>query len=426
MRNIYISLLLPLLLLTLTPAYAGVASDEGDPSRPTQVMLSISGDPTTDYSVTWRTMIPTSSIGEIIPVSADPKALSGAVSVVGTTREGYGEAGVLATHSVHFTGLLPATTYAYRVGDGTEGGWSEWFHFTTAEGSTKPFSFLYFGDVQNDIRSLGSRTIREAFRRHGGEASFMLFAGDLVGRSRDELWDEFFDAGQFVWGSLPSLPVPGNHEYYKDKRLPDGRRTFSLHWRDIYDLPSNPPMPKYQDRFYSLDYQGVRFVAIDSYQISEDNPDLPQIMKWIEEQLRGGVGRWTIVFTHYPIYSCSEGRDSRAYRALLQPLLEHYQVDLVLQGHDHTYCRGTGSDSKGADRDRLPLYVVSVAGPKMYRLTDKRWADVMGEDRQRYQYIRVESPSRLLFYSYDVSGTILDAFALIRGTDGRRSVEPIE
>ena len=44
---------------------------------------------------------------------------------------------------------------------------------------------------------------------------------------------------------------------------------------------------------------------------------------------------------HYPIYSSKQGRDNVGLRNALQPLFEKYKVDLVLQGHDHTYGRGT-------------------------------------------------------------------------------------
>ncbi|MFM8215573.1 MAG: fibronectin type III domain-containing protein, partial [Pirellula sp.] len=48
--------------------------------------------------------------------------------------------------------LQPATKYAYRVGDGVN--WSEWFQFRTASTQPEPFSFVYFGDAQNDLRTL--------------------------------------------------------------------------------------------------------------------------------------------------------------------------------------------------------------------------------------------------------------------------------
>ena len=50
--------------------------------------------------------------------------------------------------------------------------------------------------------------------------------------------------------------------------------------------------------------------------------------------------KWTIVTFHHPIFSASTGRDNPMLRALWKPLLDHYNVDLALQGHDHSYARG--------------------------------------------------------------------------------------
>ena len=56
------------------------------------------------------------------------------------------------------------------------------------------------------------------------------------------------------------------------------------------------------------------------------------------------------------------------------PLFEKYDVDLVVQGHDHAYGRGNLNANEqglpeGADAATShtgPVYLVSVAGPKMY------------------------------------------------------------
>ena len=53
-------------------------------------------------------------------------------------------------HTVNFTNLKPDTKYLYRVGDGAN--WSEWFEFETASNKAEPFSFVYVGDAQNDIK----------------------------------------------------------------------------------------------------------------------------------------------------------------------------------------------------------------------------------------------------------------------------------
>jgi hypothetical protein len=79
-------------------------------------------------------------------------------------------------HSVTFTGLVPDTVHAYRVGDGER--WSEWFQFRTASTTPEPFSFIYFGDAQNDILSLWSRVLREGYAT-APRARFMIHAGDL-------------------------------------------------------------------------------------------------------------------------------------------------------------------------------------------------------------------------------------------------------
>ncbi|MEZ6045613.1 MAG: fibronectin type III domain-containing protein [Planctomycetaceae bacterium] len=72
-------------------------------------------------------------------------------------------------HSVNFRELEPATMYAYRVGDGVN--WSEWSHFTTASAERAPFSFVYFGDAQNNLKSHWSRVVREAFKDAPGQPS---------------------------------------------------------------------------------------------------------------------------------------------------------------------------------------------------------------------------------------------------------------
>ena len=41
--------------------------------------------------------------------------------------------------------------------------WSEWVHARTASDKPEPFSFIYFGDAQNDVKSLWSRVIRGAY-----------------------------------------------------------------------------------------------------------------------------------------------------------------------------------------------------------------------------------------------------------------------
>ena len=137
-------------------------------------------------------------------------------------------------HSVNFTDLRPNTLYAYRVGGGDV--WSEWFHFKTASEQFEPFSFIYFGDAQNNLLSMWSRAVRSAYS-NAPKAKFMIHAGDLINRANaDEEWGEWFKAGSFIHAMVPGIPVPGNHEYAKNLT---GPRTLSKHWNPQFTLPEN-------------------------------------------------------------------------------------------------------------------------------------------------------------------------------------------
>jgi 3',5'-cyclic AMP phosphodiesterase CpdA len=379
---------------------------------PDRVMLSVPGDPATTRAVSWRTTgSDTISVAEVAVVDASPKFADGVRTVSGTFSFWENGNDSAMGHKVILENLQPGTQYAYRVGDGEN--WSEWFQFRTSSDKAGSFSFLYFGDVQNDIRSLCSRTLRQAYS-HFPDAAFMLFAGDLVSRSQEEYWREFFYAGGWIFGMMPSLATPGNHEYDKPENQP---RTFSKHWNQIYTFPSNSPAEKYQNRAYYLDYQGARFVSFDSPALGEYPGDSALLIGWLEKTLAENPHRWTIVFTHFPVYSCSQGRNNERYRDAVQPLLEKYGVDLVLTGHDHTYCRGFNPENIKVKGKNMPLYVVSVAGPKMYGLNTSFWSDRVGSMTQLYQHISIDQ-NELEFQSFMVSGELYDHFVIRKDKNG--------
>jgi len=90
-------------------------------------------------------------------------------------------------------------------------------------------------------------------------------------------------------------------------------------------------------------------------------------------------------------------------------------VDLVLQGHDHTYGR------RGEGQAATPQYVVTVAGPKQYRLSDeaRRTMDPVAEDTQLFQVLRID-PQRLRYEARTVTGRLYDSFELRRDAQGSK------
>lgn len=231
-------LLIPTLLLTTTLAaheshsladwkpvrYADAAAHAPTP-LPDRVVLTWAGDPAVTQAVTWRTDTTVlRGLAELALANDNGRALK-AETFPATTTDFKSDLNEAHYHSVQFTGLRPETLYAYRVGDGAN--WSEWYHFRTASHGAKPFTFIYFGDAQNDIKTHWSRVFREAFR-DAPRAAFTLHAGDLINEdASDAEWGEWHGAPAWVNGTIPVIATPGNHEYFNENAGPENERVWA-------------------------------------------------------------------------------------------------------------------------------------------------------------------------------------------------------
>jgi len=378
---------------------------------PDRIILTFASDPATSQAVTWRTStdIP-QGVAEIAVSEGGPKFAQGgkATRIRARTQPLKSSLNESHYHSANFTNLKSKTKYVYRVGDGSKQ-WSEWFQFETAADRPEPFGFIYFGDAQNDLKSHWSRVARGAFSDMP-KARFIVHAGDLINnRDDDAQWGEWHRAGGWINGMVPSAPAPGNHEYAK---------TVDPHWRAQFTLPENGPAGL-EETAYSFDYQSVRFIAMNTEEkVNEQTA-------WLEGLLASNPNRWTVVTFHRPIYSPLANRDNKSIREAWRPVFDRAPkgVDLVLQGHDHTYGRsGLMRDDNALSggqvhTDRGTVYCVSVSGPKNYTVGDLPWMVRKGEGRQLYQLIRVNG-DRLSYEARDAAGGLFDAFELKKRPDG--------
>jgi acid phosphatase type 7 len=378
---------------------------------PDRIVLTWTGDPATSQAVTWRTSTEvTKPVAEIAVATPNIEFTKVAQTVAGVSTPLKTDINEAHFHSVEFTGLEPRTKYAYRVGDGVN--WSEWFHFTTASQSNEPFTFVYFGDAQNDLRSMWSRVIREAYS-DASKCRFLLHAGDLINNAEaDAEWGEWFGGGGYLNAMIPSIPVPGNHEMAKKD---GGSRVLSHHWRPQFTLPQNGPQGL-EESCYWVVYQNTLIVGLNSNERQEEQG------KWLDELLTKTDYPWVICTFHHPIYSTGKDRDNAALRNLWKPIFDKHHVDLVLTGHDHTYGR-TGLETplvtvgnvptgvRNVDTQTGTVYVVSVSGPKMYNLQPHPFMKRTAEDTQLYQIIRVE-PSKIVYEARTAVGELYDAFTL--------------
>lgn len=402
---------------------AGVAS-----APPQRVILSCAADPAHMQSVVWRAAGPLATPqAQLAPLSASPgfdKEAQTFPAVAQTPFEAAG-GGDAYHYAATFKDLQPGGQYCYRTGDGET--WSEWNVFQTASEKPAPFRFIYVGDVQNDIRMMCSRTMRRAFQ-HAPDARFVVYAGDLVTDGwSDALWDEFAYANSVLSAMIPALPTPGNHDtHHKAKsKVPPYPYNADLAYHGHFCLPENGPSdaPELSQEAYYVDYQGVRMISINSNALEDDAPAKIRDaqLAWLDALLRDNPNRWTICTHHHPIYSTSKNRDNEYLRGLLRPLYDKYHVDLVLQGHDHSYGRTHKAANDRAVEASEPgtVYAVSVAGPKMYDIGAKfepLMAKLFGQ-KQMYQIISVDGDT-LTYDACAVDGQRMDGFQLEKDAKG--------
>lgn len=408
-------------------------------AMPDRVVLTLNGNPRTTMAVSWRTSVEVSkALAEIAKAEASPNFTDTSQQIEATTQALKTDLHDAHYHLVKFEGLEPGTKYAYRVGDGIN--WSEWFHFRTAAANDEAFSFIYFGDAQNSIRSMWSRVIREAYS-DAPKAAFLLHAGDLINKAEaDAEWGEWCGAGGWINAMMPNLAIPGNHEMAKGE---NGLRRLSHHWRMQFEFPLNGPVGL-EESCYAIQYHNTLIVGMNSNEQQELQAE------WLDKVLAANNLEWVICTFHHPIFSTGKDRDNAELRALWKPIFDKHKVDLVLQGHDHTYGRtglsvpsalgqeGHASFDASAslttgvaaeisavpqtvanvptgvqklDESTGTVYVVSVSGPKMYSLQHASFMKRVAEDTQLYQIISIDG-DKLRFEARTAVGDLYDAFEL--------------
>jgi len=389
------------------------------PSKdPDRLMLTFHGDPASSRAITWRTDTTiVKAVAQIAPAGVNSQFAANARTLDARTEEfdlGLYKGNTslrVHYHSAVFEGLTPDKLYAYRVGDGDQY-WSEWIQFRTAKRGYSPTQFVYFGDAQNDVLDHWSRVIRMAYQT-APDASFVIHAGDLINDAhKDQEWAEWYKAGGFIHSQWTAIPVVGNHEFRPTVRGEE--RRLSIQWRPQFTLPVEEELASdLHETVYTVDYQDVRIIVLNSNTRLEEQTD------YIIRQLENCDAKWKIITCHHSIFSPAKGRDFKFARETWKPLLDQYGVDLVLNGHDHTYTRGHVPlrSSDYAKKGRLgTVYVTSVSGPKQYELDWEQMKTYMAqgysldrsaEQTQFYQVITVEE-NTLTYVAYTALGEEYD------------------
>jgi uncharacterized protein YxjI len=263
-------------------------------------------------------------------------------------------------HIIEIAGLIPNTKYYYSVGSNLiniQGDNTNYFTtmpLANANSSTK-INIWAVGDMskgtQNEIN------MRDAFTNYIGTTNIhaWIMLGDNAYNAGldDEYQTYFFNYFQdYVTKHIPLLPCLGNHDYANDlARMQD----HNIPYFSIFTLPTQAEcggQASNTERYYSVDIGNIHCIQLDSYGLENvngvyypffDTINSPQIT-WLKKDLDSNKLPWVIVSFHHPPYAMGTHNsdaelDLVAIREKVTPILERYNVDLVLSGHCHTYQR---------------------------------------------------------------------------------------
>jgi len=383
------------------PSYTPSAS-------PDRILLTWSGDPFSSRDVTWQgdTL---SHLGSLqlteTPDSKDTMLYTSPSKIIKTSG------GASSFFRVGIKNLKPGSTYQYRVANGSL--WSEWYNFKIGSTTDPSYSFVFIGDVQDSINGVSGKLFHRACASEPN-AAFIMFIGDMIERPHDAYWGEWFREGGNLFRTIPVIATPGNHEYHKGLIQKLDER-----WMAHFSFPQNGP-PDFLGRVCYWDYQNTRYISLDSNGI-QSIPSALEQRKWLKSVLENTHQRWIVVMMHHPIYSTSRGRDYFYLRALFKPLIDQYNVDLVLEGHDHAYGRAAHiPNSKFKDKQGA-VYVGTHASPKLYDTGFSEKMDKLATNTQMYQLLDVSNDS-IRFRAYTADSTYFDGFTIHKDAAGNRSI----
>ena len=352
-------------------------------------------------NIAWYSSVDTAQVAQLAPASdvvngAFPTSAVTVPATGGPTTSG--EFNRFAT----FEGLKKNTAYVYRVGS-EEGGWSASYSFRTQD-FHGDFDFLFFGDPQ--IGSSGNvpsdaagwaDTLDVATATYPN-AELLFSAGDQVERATDETQYAAFLSPNAL-REIPFVATNGNHDV--------GSKAYEQHFNTPNtDRTAGPNTGTGSGGDYWFIHNDVLFMDINS-----NSRDFTSHTDWMREVIaeQGHKTKWQMLAFHHSIYSPgphATDADVLDRRNNLPTVISELGIDLVLQGHDHSYARSyllnkgekaNPAEEAGADTVTAGpggvLYVTSnsASGSKYYNLQPQGfpWLSVSNQEYVR-NYTAVE------------------------------------
>ena len=322
---------------------------------------------------------------------ADNKDMKNAKEFKGTCTEGTVINGVqYYSNKVTADGFEPNTTYYYQVK--LNGKWQQAHEYKT--GDPHNFSFMYVGDPQigaskgqvpnesaveqsEDVAARNdaynwNKTLNSALAQQP-EINFLVSPGDQINEpagnnAEKHLLQEYEYSGYLsatAFRNLPQAVAIGNHD------------CLTTSYQNHFNVP-NPFTAETNSTVaghgYYYTYGSALFIVINA-----NNYNAADHKALVEKAVKENPNaKWRIVVMHQDIYGSGldhSDSDGIILRNQLTPIFDANDIDVVLQGHDHTYARTYQLTSDGKQYDDFAEYKVGQHGQDHKVLDNKLKSD---------------------------------------------------
>jgi hypothetical protein len=366
------------------------AAHADDPTTVSTIVLGV-GSAENQRVVSWYTSANVDQAIQVVPTS---QLVAGAFPADATNLPATVAANVVnGGFNAHatITGLAENTAYSYRVGNAA--GWSATYAFKT-QSFEGDFDFLFFGDPQigssGDTAKDGAGwadTLNVATAANP-DVELLVSGGDQVETANTESqWNAFMASDklrQYPWAATIGNHDVGGKAYEQHFWTPNTDRSAALY-------AGNQATQSGGDYWYI--YKDVLFIDLNSnaYASGSDAAHINYVTNVINQH--GGEAKYTVLAYHHSIYSPADhanDSDNKIRRQDFPTAFSNLGVDLVLQGHDHSYSRSyvikNGQKANPAEQpgdaqvEAGPggvIYVTgnSASGSKYYDLTTPSTTD---------------------------------------------------
>jgi len=229
--------------------------------------------------------------------------------------------------------------------------------------TTPPVNTNTFTPPQGNPVAPGTTfTVAAAGDGAGGEASetavtnmmaamnpnLTLYLGDVYEKGTPTEFDNWYgldQPGNTFYGRFRNVTLPtiGNHEYTAGQAP------------GYFDYWDNTP------HYYSVDRHGWHIISLDTNSAFNQTAPGTAQYTWLASDLANNTQPCTLVFYHQPFMNIGD-EGASAYLSAFWQLFGQHGVDLVINGHDHSYQRYVPVDGNGQPDPAGVTEIINGAG----------------------------------------------------------------